>query len=280
MTNFYDFLKIIKIVVTYPITITCFVPALWSGILKNFKEVRRIAKSKLKTCLCAGEYLNNDVFYSWKQMTGLDIKAGYGQTELGLTIAQQDNVVLTPGSIGKPLPGYAFEILDDNHNVLKANEIGSLALALKKGYSNQLFKEYMDDEERTNSVFVGDYYMTGDLAKIDEKGYVWYCGRNDDMINRGIRIGPMDIESMLEKHPLVSECAVIGKFSPDQNQEIIKAFIKLKENQYRDFQDIYDELRSFSSSSTSTIFCPQEAIVNFGIPRDKSNLNRYNNLIT
>jgi acetyl-CoA synthetase/medium-chain acyl-CoA synthetase len=110
---------------------------------------------------------------------------------------------------------------------VRAGDEGDIAVRVKPNWPPGLFKEYRGDEERTNACFNGDWYLTGDRAKIDADGYFWFMSRADDVIlSAGYRIGPFEVESALIEHPAVAESAVVA--SPDETRgAVVKAFVVL-----------------------------------------------------
>lgn len=184
--------------------------------------------SRLRRALSAGEAVNPEVVRRWQAATAVPLIEAYGQTETLMTIANSVSNASKPGSMGLPLPGTHVAILDDTGAPLPTGERGQLALRLP---NPQLMLGYWNDPDRTASTRVVhdgvEYFLTGDLAYVDEEGYCFYAGRTDDIISSaGYRIGPMEVENALSEHPSVVECAVVG--SPDpQRGEIVKAFIVL-----------------------------------------------------
>jgi acetyl-CoA synthetase len=132
-----------------------------------------------------------------------------------------------PGSMGKPSPGWHIELHDDNGNPVGVGEEGRIAIRLDPRPVG-LFRGYLSNEEENRRVFQNGFYYTGDKACMDEDGYFWFIGRDDDVIkSSGYRIGPFEVESALLEHPAVQEAAVVG--SPDVIRGlIVKAFIVLK----------------------------------------------------
>jgi len=131
--------------------------------------------------------------------------------------------------MGLALPGTTMIVLDDNNKPVPAGERGQLAMQLP---SPQLMLGYWDDPEKTansRAEYQGvEYFLTGDLAWMDEDGYIYYAGRTDDIISSaGYRIGPMEVENALMEHEAIAECAVVGVPDPERG-EIVKAFIVLR----------------------------------------------------
>ncbi len=132
------------------------------------------------------------------------------------------------GSMGKPVPGVDVRVVDDDGNVLGPGETGHIAVRCGPERPVGLLREYWRDPEATASSFRGDWYYTGDLANVDEDGYLWFVGRADDVItSSAYRIGPFEVESAIVEHRAVAEAAVVGKPDPLRG-EIVKAFVALK----------------------------------------------------
>jgi len=169
--------------------------------------------------------------FEWaKEQLGVTINEMFGQTEINYVVGNcQSAWPAKPGSIGRPYPGHRVAVIDDQGNELPAGELGEIAV--KKENDPVFFLEYWKNPQATRDKFIGDWGCTGDQAKRDEQGYLWYQGRSDDVIkSAGYRIGPAEIESCLVKHPAVLNAAVIGK--PDATRgAIIKAFIVLQPGQ-------------------------------------------------
>ena len=127
-----------------------------------------------------------------------------------------------PGSMGRPIPGHIVTVLDDSGTPVSAGVVGEVAI---QSPDPVMFLEYWKNPEATKEKYIGDWMLTGDLAKKDEHGYFWFVGRKDDVItSAGYRIGPAEIEDCLLKHPAVGLAAVVG--IPDKvRTEIVKAFI-------------------------------------------------------
>lgn len=181
----------------------------------------------VKHCLSGGEPLNPEVMEKWKIQTGLDIYEGYGQTETVTICANMKGMKIKPGSLGKAVPPYDVQIIDDNGAVLPKGEEGNIAVKVQPSRPFCMFSEYLDNPEKTAACITGNFYVTGDRGVMDEEGYVWFVGRSDDIINSaGYRIGPFEVESALIQHPAVSESAVVSSPDPIRG-EVVKAFVVL-----------------------------------------------------
>lgn len=180
----------------------------------------------LRSAVSAGEPLNREVIEAFATQTGVQVRDGYGQTENSLLVSTQVTMAIKPGSMGKPMPGHEVAVIDEDGREVGTGQVGDIAL--RRG-APTLFKEYLYDAERTAKAFRGDYYVTGDLGRFDEDGYLWFEGRADDIIiSAGYTIGPFEVEDALVSHPLVAECAAVA--SPDEERgHLVKAFVVLKD---------------------------------------------------
>ncbi|MCT8137365.1 acyl--CoA ligase [Anaerobacillus sp. CMMVII] len=179
----------------------------------------------LRSSVSAGEPLNREVIDTFKREFNVDVRDGYGQTENTLLVGTLLGMEIKAGSMGKPTPGNQVEIINEDGVPVAIGEVGDIAVHKD---APALFKQYYKDPERTAMAYRGDYYVTGDQARMDEDGYFWFEGRNDDIIiSSGYTIGPFEVEDALTKHPAVKECAVVA--SPDEVRgNVVKAFIVLR----------------------------------------------------
>jgi acetyl-CoA synthetase len=173
-----------------------------------------------------GETLGEELLDWGRETMGLTINEFYGQTEVNLVVgncaACMQNI---PGSMGKAVPGHVVEVVNEQGVPVSAGTVGEIAI---KRPDPVMFLEYWKNPKATDAKYIGDWCLTGDLAKKDESGYFWFVGRKDDVItSAGYRIGPAEIEDCIMKHSAVGMVAVVG--SPDEvRTEIVKAFVVLK----------------------------------------------------
>jgi acetyl-CoA synthetase len=179
----------------------------------------------LRIACGAGEPLNPEVISWFTRQFEIPVMDFYGLSESYPLCANYPTMEIRPGSMGKPSPGWEIALLDGDEQPVTAGETGEICLRARAnphyplGYWNR-----PDDSER---VFGGDWFHTRDVASQDDDGYVWYEGRNDDVIiSAGYRIGPFEVESALVAHPKVVEAAAVA--SPDPLRgHIVKAFVRL-----------------------------------------------------
>ena len=211
--------------------------------------------SSIRSAVSAGEPLNREIIDIFDKTFSLSVRDGYGQTENTLLVGTMLGMEAKKGSMGKPTPGNKVDIIDDEGNPAVVGEVGDIAVHVS---TPALFKEYLKDPERTTMQFRGDYYVTGDRAKMDEDGYFWFEGRGDDIIiSSGYTIGPFEVEDALTKHPAVRECAVVA--SPDEVRgNIVKAFVVLRDPERENEEGLIKELQDHVKSLTAPYKYPRK----------------------
>ncbi|MRG27916.1 acyl-CoA synthetase [Laceyella tengchongensis] len=220
----------------------------------------------LRSAVSAGEPLNREVIDTFLNAFGVQVRDGYGQTENTLLIANLTGMPVKLGSMGKPTPGNRIAVVDDEGQEVKQGEVGHIAVHRS---SPALFKGYYQDPERTQAAFRGDWYLTGDRARVDEEGYFWFEGRADDMIiSSGYTIGPFEVEDALVKHPVVKECAVVASPDPIRGT-IVKAFVVLKESVIPT-AELIPELQDHVKALTAPYKYPREVEFVTSLPKTAS----------
>ena len=211
----------------YRITSLCAPPTIYRFLIRE--DLSKYDLSSLEYCTTAGEALNGAVYDTFKQLTGVRLMEGFGQTETTLTLATFPWMEPKPGSMGVPTPQYEIDLLTPDGRSAEDGEQGQIVIRTDKGKPLGLFKEYYLNDELTREVWHDGVYYTGDVAWRDEDGYFWFVGRADDVIkSSGYRIGPFEVESALLTHPAVVECAITGV--PDEIRgQVVKATIILGE---------------------------------------------------
>lgn len=221
----FDAEKILPMFAKYHITSFCAPPTMYRMLIKQ--DLSKYDLSSIQHATTAGEALNPEVFYQFEKATGLQIAQGFGQTEMTLGIASLRGMMLKPGAMGKPIPGYGIDLVDPDGNPVPDGVNGEIVIHTENGPSCGVFLGYYRDEEKTKAAWHDGLYHTGDLAWRDEDGYYWYVSRADDVIkSSGYRIGPFEIESTIMELPYVLECGVSA--APDEVRgQVVKASIVL-----------------------------------------------------
>jgi acetyl-CoA synthetase len=186
---------------------------------------------------------------------GLTINEFYGQTECNLIVGCCAEIMeIRPWSMGRAIPGHRVDVIDALGNPVSGDTVGEIAVQQPDPV---MFLEYWKNPDATRKKFIGDWLLTGDLAKKDEEGYFWFNGRKDDVItSAGYRIGPAEIEECLMKHPAVAMVAVVG--SPDEvRTEVVKAFVVPK-SEVTPGPEIADDIKRFVKKRLAAHEYPRE----------------------
>jgi acetyl-CoA synthetase len=237
----------------------------------NIKPKEEYHLENLRLILSVGEPLHAEAVLWGQGNFGFPILDNWWQTETGgIMIANYPSMTVKPGSMGKPLPGIEIAIAKIDESGLELIRQPNIQghLVLKKGFPS-LFRTYLHEEERYKKCFNGDWYISGDMAKIDSDGYFWFIGRADDIIKTsGHMVGPFEVESILMKHPAVAEAAVIGKPEPTIG-ELVKAFVVLKPG-YEASDEMRLNIIGFARKEMGPAVAPKEIEFTEGIPKTRS----------
>ena len=217
--------RVLSVIESHNVSTLCAPPTVWRFLLlENLKDYR----FSLRELISAGEPLNPEINQKVHDSTGLTIREGFGQSETTVTVGFFPGMEVKLGSMGVVAPGFSIEILDDEYNPVPAKTDGILAIRVKPRRPVGVMEGYIDPREKNREVFVGDWYLTGDLASRDAEGYFWFIGRADDVFKSSdYRISAFEVESELMVHPSITEVAVVA--SPDPLRGFVpKAYVMLK----------------------------------------------------
>ncbi|MEZ5091767.1 AMP-binding protein [Nocardioides sp.] len=231
----------------------------------------------LRHIASVGEALNPEVVEWGQDAYGLPIHDNWWQTETGaIMISNYRGTEVRPGSMGRPMPGIEAAVLARGEDGRADRTGGHVTpagveqvgeLALRAGWPS-MFRGYLGEEERYRSCFADGFYLSGDLARVDPDGYVWFVGRADDVIkSAGHLVGPFEVETALMEHPAVVEAGVIGK--PDELAgEIVKAFVTLRGG-YEPSEQLRGELLAFGRKKLGGL-APKEIDFDQHLPHTRS----------
>ncbi|XP_033112474.1 acyl-coenzyme A synthetase ACSM3, mitochondrial-like isoform X2 [Anneissia japonica] len=252
----FDAIKMLQILDEYPVSTLCGAPTVFRMLVQE--DLSQYNLDSLRHVVSAGEPLNPEIIEEWRKRVGHVIREGYGQTETVILCGSFRCLPLKPGSMGKAAPGYDLCIVDDDGNDLGTGQEGCVGVRVKPNRPVGLFTDYINDPERTASVFKGDFYLTGDRALKDEDGYFWFVARDDDVITSA-GIGPFEVESALIEHPAVAESAAVS--SPDELRgEVVKAFVVLASNyKVENYEALKEELKKYVQDTTAPYKYPRKA---------------------
>jgi acetyl-CoA synthetase len=233
---------------------TCMTPTELRAMAKLDDANKKYELADLKVILTAGEPCTPGIVRFFDGKFGISVREGYGQTETCAVACTLPGMEIKPGSMGKFTPGVEGAIVNpETGERVKAGEKGVIAVV--KNHP-MLFKGYHKKEEKTAECFVGDWYLTGDLAMMDEEGYIWFESRADDICkSSGYRIGPFEVESVVDSHKAVLESAMIP--SPDlMRGEIVKVFVVLKAG-YESSEELVKDIQQYVKKMTAPYKYPR-----------------------
>jgi len=228
------------------VDVLCQAPTEYRMLAKR-TSLRRLPA--LRRMVSAGEPLEAETIAAFREGTGLEPADGYGQTETGHVSGNLAGDPVKPGSMGKPLPGIEIRIVEEE-------------LQIRAASSPTFFSRYLDGER-----FEGEWWRTGDLVREDEDGYLYFEGRDDDIIlSSGYRIGPFEVESALLAHPAVAEAAAVAAPDPERGA-VVRAIVVPREREPS--EELARELQEHCKRETAPYKFPR--IVEFAAELPKTN---------
>jgi acetyl-CoA synthetase len=204
-----------RLIAKHQATIFIGVPTIYRQIVQKTTVAGKDVPS-VRFYMSAGEHLSDEMLAAWRERFGMDIYEAVGMSEFSYYLSQNVLRPIRPGSAGFPQPGHAIALLDpDTLQEVTSGEEGMIAVPEN---DPGLFLNYWNLPEETAKYRHGGWFLTGDYARIDADGYLWFLGRKDDIIKSfGYRVSPYEIERVLKSHPDVADCACIGEqIEPDK----------------------------------------------------------------
>ncbi len=253
--------RALALIAKYGVRNSFLFPTALKMMMKAFPRPRERFDVNLRTVMSAGEAVGTAVFEWTRAALGVTVNEMFGQTEMNYIVGNsQSQWPARPGSMGRPYPGHRIAVIDDAGRTVPAGEIGEVAVhrtAPDGSPDPVFFLEYYRNPDGTAHKYTGDWCRTGDLARSDADGYLWYQGRADDMFKAaGYRIGPSEIENCLVRHPAVANAAVVP--SPDETRgNVVKAFIVLAVG-HEPSDALADEIREHVRSFLAPYESPKE----------------------
>ncbi len=255
----YDFdafsaVRMLDVIGKFGVTTFCAPPTIYRFFVKN--DLLDHGFGNVEYATTAGEAINPEIAETFRKKTGLEIHSGYGQTESTLLVADFVGEPVRVGSMGKPSSLYHPIVVDENGVECDVDEPGEIVMPAEGRYDNGLCVRSCEEFDLNDTVWDGDVYRTGDIARRDSDGYLWFIGRVDDVIkSSGYRISPFEIESVLMEHPAIMDCAVTGV--PDERRGFaVKATVVLKDG-YHGGLAMSNELREFVKRRTADYKAPR-----------------------
>lgn len=255
---------ILGIVSANDITSFCAPPTLYRLLVQADLGAHDL--SRLRHCTSAGEPLNPEVIRAWEEGVGLTVYDGYGQSETTLMVANYRCLPVRPGSMGRPVPGWDVDVFAEGGETAPDDVVGNVGVRLGGARPVGLFDEYLGDDAANAEAFRDGNYYSGDKAWRDGDGYLWFEGRDDDVItSAAYRIGPFEVESALVEHEAVVEAAVVGRADPERTQ-VVCAFVVLAAGREGN-EALAAELQTHTRELTAPYKYPRQVLFVEALPK-------------
>ncbi len=182
------------------------VPSAYRALLEHAPPDAAAAFTRMRRCVSAGEALPETIFHEWRRRFGVEILDGFGSTEALHVFLSNAPGACVPGTLGRPVPGYEVQLVDDDGTVVAPGTQGGLRVR-----GDSIAAGYWQRAEATRRAFVGGWFVTGDQAVANEDGTIRVLGRRDDLLKiSGQWVSPLDVEEVITATAGVGECGVVG----------------------------------------------------------------------
>lgn len=252
-----------RLIAKHQATVFVGVPTIYRQIIQKSSAAQSDVPS-LRHCMSAGEHLSDEVLQQWRARFGVDIYEAVGMSEFSYYLSQSIYRPIRAGSAGFPQPGHAIELLNpDTHEAVAVGEEGMICVP---DADPGLFLRYWNLDEETAKYKHDGYFFTGDYARYDEDGYIWFLGRKDDIIKSfGYRVSPYEIERVYKSHPAVADCAAVAE-TLEQDKVLVVVYVILQPNSIA----TADDLLHFGKAHLAAYKAPKTVYLTHDFPRTKN----------
>jgi len=254
----------IKLIQRHQCTIFIGVPTIYRQIIQKTECTLKDAPS-LRHCMSAGEHLSSEMVIAWQERFQQNIYEAIGMSEFSYYISHSLHRPIRPGSAGFVQPGHQVKILNPKSlQEVGVEEEGMICISVD---DPGLFLEYWQLEEETRKAKRNGYFFTGDYAKRDEDGYIWFLGRKDDIINTfGYRVSPHEIERVMKTHDLIADCVAFG-LDVGAGKTIVAIAI-IAHSEVSDEQE--NQILQYGQKNLARYKCPKQLYVIDEYPKTKN----------
>lgn len=243
-------------------TIFIGVPTIYRQIIQK-TQYKASDVPSLRHCMSAGEHLSDEMLHAWRDRFEMDVYEAIGMSEFSYYISQNKNQPIRPGAAGFAQPGHNVVLLNEQNQPASPGEEGMIAIPET---DPGLFLSYWQLPEETQKARHDGYFFTGDYARVDEDGYIWFVGRKDDIINTfGYRVSPHEIERVIKTHPDVADCVALGE-ELGKDKVLVSACIILTP----DAKTTEEELLTFGNTHLAKYKAPKIIHLYDDFPRTKN----------
>ena len=252
-----------NLIAKHKATIFIGVPTIYRQIIQKTSADKTSVPS-LRMCMSAGEHLSDDMLAAWRTRFGMEIYEAVGMSEFSYYLSQSIHRPIRAGSAGFPQPGHQIQLLDpETLQVVPHGEEGMIAVPES---DPGLFLRYWNLPDETAKYRHDGYFFTGDYAKVDEDGYLWFLGRKDDIIKSfGYRVSPYEVERVLKSHPAVADCACIGE-EIEKDKLLVVAYVITQPGA----EVSAEQLQSFGQQHLAAYKAPKRIYLAKDFPRTKN----------
>ena len=252
-----------KLVAKHQATIFIGVPTIYRQIIQK-SEFSRKDVPTLRWCMSAGEHLSDEMFGLWRMRFGVDVYEAVGMSEFSYYLSQSKHRPIRAGSAGFAQPGHAIKLLDPD--TLKEVPPGEEGMICVPDTDPGLFLSYWNLPEETARLRHDGWFFTGDYARYDEDGYIWFLGRKDDIIKSfGYRVSPYEIERVMKSHPDVADCAAVGE-EIEKDKLLVVAYVIARPGS----SVLPGELLDFANAHLAAYKAPKRIYLATEFPRTKN----------
>ena len=252
-----------RLIAKHKATIFVGVPTIYRQIIQKTKALA-IDVPSLRHCMSAGEHLSDEVLSQWRARFGIDIYEAVGMSEFSYYLSQSKFRPIRAGSAGFPQPGHDIKLLDPE--TLQEVAMGEEGMICVPDNDPGLFLKYWNLDEETAKYKHDEWFFTGDYARYDEDGYIWFLGRKDDIIKSfGYRVSPYEIERVYKSHPDVADCASVGE-ELEKDKVLVVAYVILKP----EATATADDLLNFGKQHLAAYKAPKTLYLANDFPRTKN----------
>ncbi len=256
----------------YDCTIFIGVPTIYRQIIQKTSFSKDDLPS-LRHCMSAGEHLSDEMLLAWRERFGMDVYEAIGMSELSYYISQNKYNPIRPGSAGFPQPGHDVTLLDADLQEVDIEDEGMICIP---DTDPGLFLEYWQLPEQTQEAKHDGWFFTGDYARRDKDGYIWFLGRRDDIINTfGYRVSPHEIERVMNTHDDIAECVALAEDIGKDKTIVSLCVIKTDQATVTE-----EELLDFSNEHLAKYKAPKKVYFMDSFPRTKNGKVLRNQLIS
>jgi len=263
----------VELIQKHGCTIFIGVPTIYRQIIQK-TEATKDDTPTLRHCMSAGEHLSSEMVAAWQERFGQDIFEAIGMSEVSYYISHSIYNPIRPGSAGFVQPGHKVYLLNpETLEEVGDEEEGMICVSED---DPGLFLEYWQLEEETRKARRNGYFFTGDYAKRDKDGYIWFIGRKDDIINTfGYRVSPHEVERVIKTHPKIADCVALG-----MNIDAAKTLVAIAVIGHEPLSEADEEdILSYGQKNLARYKCPKLIYRVESFPRTKNGKVLRNDLL-